>query len=57
MTPEFPYPTPTDDCYKATLHVLKLSDQLGIDLNKLILAGDSAGIIFKNNQSKLCVFK
>ena len=43
MSPEYSYPTPINDCYKVTLHVMQNSKEYGVDLNKLILAGDSAG--------------
>ena len=44
MAPEYAYPQPIIDCYKVTLHVLKIAKELGVDSEKLILAGDSAGI-------------
>ena len=45
MAPEFPFPSPIDECYKATLHVLTNHIELGVDPEKLVLAGDSSGTI------------
>ena len=51
MAPEYPYPQPINDCYAVTLHVIENCAQLGGDLNKLVLAGDSAGRFYlKNNR-------
>ena len=38
--PEFPYPTPIDDCLSVYEHMLQM---LHIDPSRIILAGDSAG--------------
>jgi acetyl esterase/lipase len=43
MTPEHPYPQSINDCYAVTLNVIQNSKELGINLDKLVLAGDSAG--------------
>ena len=43
MTPEHPYPQSINDCYTVTLNVIQNSKELGINLDKLVLAGDSAG--------------
>jgi hypothetical protein len=43
MSPENSFPTPINDCYKVTLHVMQNSKEYGVDLSKLVLAGDSAG--------------
>ena len=43
MAPDFAYPTPVNECYKATLYALKHFEEFGVDPKKLVLAGDSAG--------------
>lgn len=43
LAPEYPYPNPTDDCFAATQYVIKNPSEFGADLNKFIIAGDSAG--------------
>ena len=43
MSPEVYYPENLNDCYKVTLHIIKNSKQLGVDIERLVLAGDSAG--------------
>ena len=43
MAPDHPYPKPINDCYKATLHIINTSEELGVNIDKLILAGDSTG--------------
>jgi acetyl esterase len=41
--PEHPFPIPFDDCYETLLWVMKNAKSLGIDINKIGVAGDSAG--------------
>ncbi len=41
--PEHPFPIPFDDCYATLLWVLANAQNLGIDINKVGVAGDSAG--------------
>jgi acetyl esterase/lipase len=43
LAPEHPFPTPTDDCWAVVEHVIKNAKALNVNVNKLILAGDSAG--------------
>ncbi|MDA3846755.1 MAG: alpha/beta hydrolase [Vallitaleaceae bacterium] len=43
LIPEHPFPHGMEDCYKAMLHGLSLSDEKGIDLSRVIVSGDSAG--------------
>lgn len=43
LAPEYPFPIPTNDCWGVIEYVLKNPEKLNVDLNKLILAGDSAG--------------
>lgn len=41
--PEHPFPIPFDDCYQSLLWVRENAKELGIDINKIGVAGDSAG--------------
>ena len=41
--PEHPFPIPFDDCYETLLWVRDRADSLGIDINQIGVAGDSAG--------------
>lgn len=43
LAPEFPFPTPVEDCFATYQWVLKHAEKLGIDKNKIIMGGDSAG--------------
>ena len=43
MSPENPYPTPEDDCYKVTKYLIKNYQDYKFDLEKVVLIGDSAG--------------
>lgn len=43
LAPEFPFPTPVEDCFAAYCWVLKHADKLGIDKNTVFIGGDSAG--------------
>ena len=43
LAPEHPYPAAIDDCYAGLLWVAANSRDLGINLERLILAGNSAG--------------
>jgi len=41
--PEFPFPTPLDDCYAALQWVVREAPHLGVDSARLGVIGDSAG--------------
>jgi len=41
--PEHPYPTPTDDCYAVIKYILEHAKEFDVDVNRLLMAGDSAG--------------
>lgn len=43
IAPEFPDPYPVEDCYAGLLWTAEHADELGIDLDRLIIAGTSAG--------------
>lgn len=43
LAPEHKFPTPLDDAYAALCWVAAQSKQLGVDKNKVVVAGDSAG--------------
>ncbi|OBI41690.1 alpha/beta hydrolase fold domain-containing protein [Mycobacterium colombiense] len=43
IAPEFPDPYPVEDCYAGLLWTAEHSAELGIDLDRLIVAGASAG--------------
>ncbi|WP_444917597.1 alpha/beta hydrolase [Microbulbifer sp. JMSA003] len=41
--PEFPYPIPIDDCYRAFIWLVQHSQELSIDPSRIGIMGDSAG--------------
>lgn len=44
LCPKNPYPDPINDCYQAYVWIVtQAKEQLGLDIQKFILAGDSAG--------------
>lgn len=43
LAPEFPDPYPVEDCYAALQWTVENADQLGIEADRLIIAGMSAG--------------
>ncbi|KAH0532275.1 hypothetical protein TsFJ059_000990 [Trichoderma semiorbis] len=43
LAPNYPFPTPIEDCVDAILAIAKRAAQFGIDPNRMILSGFSAG--------------
>lgn len=43
LAPQYPFPIPVEDCYCTYKWVLDNADMLGINKEKVIIAGDSAG--------------
>lgn len=43
LAPEHPYPAPLEDCYSALKWIAENSDALNIDVNRIGIAGSSAG--------------
>jgi acetyl esterase len=43
LAPEYPFPTPLEDCYQALVWTADNADRLGIDARRIGVGGDSAG--------------
>lgn len=43
LAPKFQFPIPAEDCYQTYAWTLDHADMLGIDPNKIVIGGDSAG--------------
>ncbi|NXW47182.1 ADCL4 protein, partial [Nyctiprogne leucopyga] len=43
LSPEYKYPAQTLDCLTATVHFLKTAETYGVDPDRIIVCGDSAG--------------
>jgi acetyl esterase/lipase len=43
LSPEYPHPTPVNDCIDSTLYIIKNAEEFGIDKDKVFLSGFSAG--------------
>lgn len=54
MSPEYAFPIPTSDSYAVTSYVFKNAHSFNGDPDKIILAGDSAGIL--TNFTLKCFF-
>ncbi|XP_072210729.1 arylacetamide deacetylase-like 4 [Excalfactoria chinensis] len=46
LSPEYGYPTQSLDCISATIHFLKTAENHGVDPDRIIVCGDSAGGTF-----------
>lgn len=46
MSPEYAFPAPVDDCYEVTKYIFENYEKYNIDVNRIVIAGDSAGIFF-----------
>ena len=44
LPPENPFPKPVEDCYAGLKYVFDNATDLGVDANRIILMGDSAGV-------------
>jgi acetyl esterase/lipase len=43
LAPEYPHPTPVNDCIDSTLYIINNAKEFGIDKDKVFLSGFSAG--------------
>src|SRR5204863_5351578 len=43
LAPDYPFPTPVEDCADAILQIWSRADEFGIDRDRIILSGFSAG--------------
>jgi acetyl esterase/lipase len=43
LSPEYPHPTPVNDCIDSTLYIINHAEEFGIDKNQVFLSGFSAG--------------
>ena len=46
LSPQYPYPTPHEDCIEAVNYVRQNADKLRIDPDRIAIGGDSAGGMF-----------
>ncbi len=43
LAPEHPHPAPSEDCYAALLWTAEHAEELGVDMDRLVIGGASAG--------------
>jgi acetyl esterase/lipase len=43
LSPEYPHPTPVNDCIDSTLYIINHAEEFGIDVRQVFLSGFSAG--------------
>ena len=43
LSPKYQFPIPVEDCYTAYLWTIENADKLNVDINRIAIAGDSAG--------------
>lgn len=43
LGPEYPHPTPVNDCIDSTVYILNNAEEFGIDIGRVFLSGFSAG--------------
>lgn len=53
LAPENKYPIPIDDSWMVTSHIMNHADEFKIDIDRLVLAGDSAGVMYSFKLTKL----
>lgn len=53
LAPEKPYPNGLNDCYHALLHIYDHAEEYGINPDRIVIAGDSAG----GNLAAACALK
>lgn len=46
LAPEHKYPTPIDDCWIVTRYIMENPNEFKIDVDRIVLVGDSAGLQF-----------
>lgn len=57
IAPEFPFPIPFEDCYSTLQWTADNAEKIGINPNKIVLGGDSAGGNFTAAVSQKAVFE
>ena len=58
LAPKYPYPDPINDCFQAYVWILtQAKDQLGMDIESFVFAGDSAGGHLTISVAMLCILR
>ena len=58
LAPKYPFPDPINDCYQAYVWLItQAKEQLGMDIDKVILTGDSAGGHLCLSVTLLCLLR